>query len=1011
MTYSYLAGDQAAALEAFEDCERALRQHLSISVSPEIRQLYEQILKRHVPGIDQRYQPILVRAQPVPYSLGQTPFVGRARELNVLFQRLAEARTARGCVALLAGESGVGKSRLAQEVIAHERDSQALIFQGRCQELSVQLPFQPILQALRLALPHIPREFCASIPQFWLAELTKLLPELPSVMERELNPSSALAPEQERLRLFEALNQFFLVLAQQSSLLLLYIDDLQWADATSLDYLNFLAPHLAHAPIVVLGTYRSEEVASGKNLIHPVRDALGRELVYRWELPRLSTSEVSDLLLQLNPSANPRLVEHLYQETEGNPFFLISVIQALFEEGVIRAGPDQSWSTEIDDITQTYQELLIPSRVKEVIERRVQGLDRVEHELLQLCSIVGHTIEYPVMQQAWSGTTELLSAALDKLVQRQFLRPREGTRAQFEFTHDKIRQFVYSNLGEPHRQELHGRVGASLERVHAGRLEDFYGILAHHYSLDTAPEQAFEYTLKTLDRARQLYQNEEALRLVERGLQLAHQVGEGDREKSERMRFQLLQRRADICYLAGRLTQQSDDIQELVALGRSLQDISLLAEAYWQQGRLSMVTGQYEQALEEAQKGYQLLSSIDLQSRGSSLASKHLLNLGAIHYYRNDYSQALQCYEKAIQRARESAHVQREASTLNAIALIYARIGNREQALAHHEQALQLFRNLRDRRGECNSLTHLGNVRYGGGRPREALAHYTQAYSISLEIGDRREQANALLNQGNAERQLGSYESALQHYRAAYAIRQELQDRRNQAGLLSCLGIVYHELGSRAEALRYYEDAQKIWDELGNRAGRALILAKIAELRAQERDFEVALALYGEACALYEALSDVTGYAEIEHKMGRVHLAQGDVRLALQTIEHSSELAANIGSVELQIKNHSFRGLVALTTRDCEQALVVSGRAVELLRDEAMLEHPHQIYFNHSQVLETVGRQAEAKDFLAKAVKILRERAQGLHDASLRASYLNDVPLNREILAAWSRLGGENEAL
>jgi predicted ATPase/DNA-binding SARP family transcriptional activator len=1005
MTYYYLAGDHAAALQAFEECEHAVARDLAIAVSPSVRELQKQILERHVPGIDEKYRPAPIPTQPVPYSLGQTPFVGRTRERGLLLRWLEEAQQGQGSVALLAGEAGVGKSRLAHEITALARTQHAIILQGRCQELTIQLPCQPLIQALRLALPELPPAVFSDVPLYWLAELAKLLPELPHFVGTDLTPAPALTPEQERLRLFEALTQFTLALARCGPMLVLLIDDLQWADSTSLDYLNFLVPRLASQPFLVLGTFRTEEVEPGRALVHPARDTPGRELVHRLELSRLDATEVAELLQALNPAVNPRLAERLYAETEGNPFFLISVIQALFEEGAIRIAPDRAWVTEIDDLTQTYQELLIPSQVREVLERRVRSLVEEERELLQLAAVAGHTVEYRVLQQAWVGPTEELPRVLEKLMERQLLRQRATNGTPLEFNHDKIRQYLYGSLSAPRRRLLHGRVGLGVERVHAGRLEDFYGILAHHFTLDEAPEKAFYYVLKTLDRATQLYQNDEALRLVERGLALAQLVAESDPRAAPQMRFELLQRRAELYHLTGQLAAQEKDIQEMRISAGTLQDPGAGAEAQWQLARFYLVTGRYPQALEAAQQGYDRLRSADSPEKTSPLVCKHLLNLGAIYFYMGDFPEALRYYAETLEEARRHHDVQREASATSAMALIYRQLGDHAGAMSRLEQGLELYRRLCDRHGESNALTHLANIHFLAGRLREALAQYAQAYAISAEIGDRRGQANALLNQGNAERQLGRYESALQRYHAAYQIRHELGDRHNQAGLLACLGTVFHALGQSTSAFDYYDRARRLWEELQSRAGRALIARNLGEWMAQQGDRESALAHYRQAYTLYEEVTNVVGYAECLHQMSWLHWERQELKEAAEACERSLALAKQIGSGELQIKNLSLRGLLALAQDQREEALSASQKALGLLTDETMLEQPHQIYFQHSRILEALGRHAEASAYLERAARMVQERAGQLQNLEFRASFLNHVPLNVEILRAWQARG------
>jgi len=308
----YAATDnRSAALRQFERCAAALERELGVSPLPETRAAYQAVLESWplqrstagpawatLPGLD-------------------VPLVGRDGALRRLEQAYARARAGRGGVVLISGEAGIGKSRLMQDFANHLR-TQALVLAGAGQP-GAQPPYNPIAQALRAAVVNDLRPWTSELSEVWLAEVSRLLPELRTLHPHLPSPMTV-EPDEARARLFEALCRFTLALASGPHPVLLCLDDLHWADGATLEWLAYLGRCLSGNRLLVIGTYRSEEAGAVAELRHP--------------LSRLGI--LSELRLKgLNADAVLTLLRHLLGSLPGDEAaFARSVIELLQDEGL-----------------------------------------------------------------------------------------------------------------------------------------------------------------------------------------------------------------------------------------------------------------------------------------------------------------------------------------------------------------------------------------------------------------------------------------------------------------------------------------------------------------------------------------------------------------------------------------------------------------------------------------------------------------------------------------------------
>jgi ABC-type oligopeptide transport system substrate-binding subunit/DNA-binding SARP family transcriptional activator len=540
MTLLALTGRRSAALAQYQACRRLLEEELGLEPLEETEALHRRLVNWEAGRWAERAGEPLEASG---YPFASLPFTGRGEEHATLVSWWEEARRGASGLTLVEGEAGVGKTRLVEEILRYIEPQGTIVLRGRCHEFGTGLPYQPIAQALR-SLPYIEDARWDALSQLplspvWLAELSRLLPELRQIFPN-LPPAQTAAGETARQRLFEAVTRFVRAACDTAVAGCLFLDDLHWADSSSLDVLHYLIRHLEGAAVWVVGTYRPEEMS----LSHPLtrlRQGLGRDgRVERLILEPLSGESVQALARSLvGERDSPALGDFLYRESEGNPFVLVETLSALQEQGALTARgagpPHPEGGRLVWDGSAAAPGL--PAGVQDVILQRVGRLSELAQRLLALAAVVGQPFDASLLHTAAGPDAAAVAGGLEEWLARRLIRPVARGKPDagprfFDFSHDKIRATIYHAAGQGRRQLLHRRVGEALERMYAGPAEEYAGLLAYHWERSDEPQRATGYLLHAGDRARLLYAHREAVDYYRRALALQERQGEAGREQA-----------------------------------------------------------------------------------------------------------------------------------------------------------------------------------------------------------------------------------------------------------------------------------------------------------------------------------------------------------------------------------------------------------------------------------------------------------------------------------------------
>ncbi|MCL7452477.1 MAG: ABC transporter substrate-binding protein [Anaerolineae bacterium] len=542
-------GRRNAALEQYQRCQEVVAEELGAEPMQETTELYEAILDGYFPVTKPVPAIPSVGAEGLPPSppgqnpldpIARGPLVGREREMAFLQDRYGEASAGQGGLVLVRGEAGMGKTRLVEELAGELRWQGVRVLWGRCYAFERLLPYQPLAEALQAALSTITATDLEGIPSWVVAELARLVPDL-SEKQARMSDRSEVPLDQERGRLFEAVAQFLADLSRGGALALL-LDDLHWATDTTLQLVHYLARHEAPHPVLFVGTLRPEAVGP-QHPLHDLQRQLSREgLLRSLDLPGLSPRAVESLLVEMSGGGQAvlPLAQRLYEETEGNPFFLTETVKALFDAGLVRL-ESGAWRGDFVQVSQAA--LPLPQGVSEAIRARVGRLDEDVQQALQAAAVLGSEFDYDLLVAVWRQGEEPTLEALDALLRRRFVDEGRGALGRdYVFHHHKIQEVVYAGIPLRRRQHLHARAGRAMETLYASSLEAVAGELAFHFqearSLDPALKaKAVQYLLLAGDQARLAYAHHEAINYYQQALRLQRE--EGDYEQAARTLMKL----------------------------------------------------------------------------------------------------------------------------------------------------------------------------------------------------------------------------------------------------------------------------------------------------------------------------------------------------------------------------------------------------------------------------------------------------------------------------------------
>ena len=894
-------------------------------------------------------------------------FVGRNTEYGLLIGLIARLAAGTGYTVLIEGEPGIGKSRLLREVARYARAQDWPTLATNCYEIDRAMPYQPVIDLVTRALDRVSDVSLRTLAPVSLAELAALVPE---VGERcpDLPQLSNDFPEARQARLSRAADQLIEV-SRGGRPLILMVDDIQWADDASAQVFHLLARHAAQRPVLVICAYRDEEVDSDERLAQRVeslrRDADAR----RVPLSRLGYADTERLIAALDEAnlGAPGLAERLHRETEGNPFFLISILQSLIE-GETQLEPRASDAPG-----------LLPDALRAAVRGRLAHVPKAIRPILEISAVLGRRFDFDTLLNVTGEPEAQLIDAVEALVKRRLLREEEG--GLYDFSHDKLREVAYRDISGARRRQLHQSVAEALERSSEDATHERDRKLAEHYERANVWSKALHYLIRAGEHSLALFAMRDALHWLDRAVALSESHPES---LDERQRLALYARRGAARAQVGQTQGAVADIRRVIDAARAGGDREQTRDALIQLGMAYRRADQYEEATA-------CLTESLAESRAMNderHAADTLYHLGTVAWSTGHNDQAIGFHQQAVEICERTAY-----TDLVAVQAWHGRgeahFANAEPvaAIACYSRSLELARGIGDKSYESENLMMIGHACVGtkglGNYPR-AMAHFEAALDIARATDLQWHFGPTLLGLDHARACTGRYGEAWTGMQTNLHWLESLRQVRYQFIAYDFIGHLLLDLGLNEQAIEHLERGLALGRDTGILYWRAAIDTHLAVARSRLGQMDVAPALQivleqtRRTSERYMMIRCLDGLAEIA-------LAAGDANRCHAYADELLAIAEPNGLRELEAVARRWRGEALFVVKDYVAAQAELSRAAELADDIGRVRLRMDTQAALARMLAALGQRAAAKRHEATARAIAEAIEKSLESSGLDA--------------------------
>ncbi len=724
------SGDRAAALEQYRTCVRTLSEELGVAPLEETATLHAQVSDGTLEPQVSEPVPAPARSQPAEPP-DELRLAGRDSELGALLDAHAGARPD-GRLAIIEGEAGIGKTRLASELIRRARAAGAVVLEARCHDDEAGLPYGPMVELLRAAARDGGR-WHESVPAQRLADAALLLPELAD-LATEAGEVVPLGGPGAQVRLLEGVAAVVGAACHGPEAGVVFLDDVHAADDATLDAIAYLGRRLTGRALLLVLGWRSERVPPGHRLRRLAVD-LARDGLTTVVVPdRLDEGDVAGLVRSVLPdSTSPELERRVFLESEGLPLFVAEYLAGL---GV---GAEEYAGT-------------LSNQARGLLDGRIAGLGETARQVLGAAAAIGRSFDAETLRRTSGRSHEETVAALEEMVTHGLVREGAGDAADYDFTHQKLREVVYERTALARRQLLHGRVAAALSGPRAGG--ERAALVAQHLRLAGDQAGAAEHYRLAAEHAASVYAHADAL----------------------------------------------EHLQTALALGHP--DVAAVHERI---GDLRTMLGDYAAAL----AAYDAAAAY-CEEPEALAPLEH--KLGNVHQRRGEWDRAESHLRSALAAATTGGHRARVQADLG-LTLLHA--GDPARATELARDALALAEAADDRRAEAQAHNMLGVLARSEGAADAATEHLQRSLELARGLGDAPAEAAALNNLALLRRDADDLPAALELTENALALCSRYGDRHREAALENNLADLHHAAGQEDESMAHLKQAVTIFREVG----------------------------------------------------------------------------------------------------------------------------------------------------------------------------------------------------
>ncbi|MBS3817426.1 MAG: tetratricopeptide repeat protein [Candidatus Thermoplasmatota archaeon] len=742
-----------------------------------------------------------------------TSFVDREDILKELNHYKEMVSSGEGRCVFLKGETGVGKTRISDEFLRRCEEGDFKILRGRCLYYEGTEPYLPFYEGLEDYLEEEEEsEEETTSPAFMgqptssgSSESTPMSFIATEEDEEEVTDEMSFSDQQDMM--FNRVTDILKDISEKKPVIF-FMDDLQWIDDSSAQLLHHLARNISDNRIFLLGAFRPEELRYEREN-PPLENTLNRmkeeKVLSIIEINRLDQQSVSELVKDYleRKDLPEEFIWTLYRESEGNPFYVIEILNSMMQEGVLDP-KSYTWNPE-----EELSNISIPSSIKDITSRKIEKLDKDQKKVLMFASLLGTEFNFQILEKVVDMDVIELLDIIDSLEEQGLIQEVPDSDDElYRFHHLQTRTVLYEEMGRSRKRVTHQRIGEILEDFYEGELSEHQFELSRHFFEGKQYEKAFRYSKKAAEKSLQGLDISTAIDYFEKALE-SLQKGENIEEAEEKERS-LLERLGDLYYDISDWRSAKEIYIDMIRRARERNDEEMEALGLRRLGHVYKELREHDKAEGYCEQALEISKKLD-DPKGIAESNRAL---GYVHWREGEHEEGKEHYEEAIEKAKKSDSDKELALNYLALANIYAQQGEHDRAIEYYEKSLPPLEANNVYRQLARAHNNIGDQYMKKKEWDKAIEYFDKCLDYAGKINNKQFLGWGAFNAAEIYTRIGETEKASEYLEGTEDILKQIDDYLGLAAVHHVRGMIKEEEGDLDSAVEYYERALDIMEDL-----------------------------------------------------------------------------------------------------------------------------------------------------------------------------------------------------